>query len=90
MFFQDFAILPSGDETLVGERGITLSGGQKARVSLARMAYRSNIDVAVMDDPLSAVDASVASHLFEKCVCGFLKEKVRVKLCYCKVFKVLF
>ena len=72
--------MPSGDETLVGERGITLSGGQKARVSLARMAYRSSIDVAVMDDPLSAVDASVASHLFEKCVCGFLRKKVRLTL----------
>ena len=69
--------MPSGDQTLVGERGITLSGGQKARVSLARMAYRSNIDVAVMDDPLSAVDASVANHLFEECICDLLRKKVR-------------
>ena len=78
LIFQDFTSFPAGDQTLVGERGITLSGGQKARVSLARMAYRSDTDVVVMDDPLSAVDPSVADHLFEKCICGLLKKKVRV------------
>ena len=61
---------------MVGERGITLSGGQKARVSLARLAYRLNFDIAVMDDPLSAVDTVVANHLFEKCICGLLENKV--------------
>ena len=80
LIFQDFTIFPSGDQTLVGERGITLSGGQKARVSLARMAYRSDTDVVVMDDPLSAVDPSVADHLFEKCICGLLKKKVRISI----------
>ena len=73
---QDFSILPSGDRTLVGERGITLSGGQKARVSLARLAYRSDTDIVVMDDPLSAVDPSVADHLFQNCICDLLKDKV--------------
>ena len=62
---------------MVGERGVTLSGGQKARVSLARLLYCSDVDIAVMDDPLSAVDASVANHLFEECICGLLENKVK-------------
>jgi len=62
---QDIAKLCSGDLTLVGERGVTLSGGQKARVNLARAVYRY-ADVYLLDDPLSAVDTAVAMHLFEK------------------------
>ncbi len=54
-----------GDLTLVGERGVTLSGGQKARVSLARAVYRQ-ADIYLLDDPLSAVDTVVAKHLFER------------------------
>ena len=54
-----------GDLTLVGERGVTLSGGQKARVNLARAVYHQ-ADVYLLDDPLSAVDTAVARHLFEK------------------------
>lgn len=53
--------------TLVGERGATLSGGQRARVNLARAVYRQ-ADVYLLDDPLSAVDAAVSKHLFEKYV----------------------
>ena len=64
---QDFKQLPYGDLTLVGERGVTLSGGQKARVNLARAVYR-DADIFLLDDPLSAVDASVAAHLFNKFV----------------------
>ena len=55
-----------GDLTLVGERGVTLSGGQKARVNLARAIYRSDADIFLLDDPLSAVDAPVARHIFDK------------------------
>ena len=62
---QDIALLVDGDLTLVGERGVTLSGGQKARVNLARVIYH-DADIYLLDDPLSAVDAGVARHLFEK------------------------
>ena len=62
---QDLDLLPKSDLTLVGERGVTLSGGQRARVGLARAVY-STADVYLMDDPLSAVDTSVGRHLFDK------------------------
>ena len=64
-------MFPHGDMTLVGERGVTLSGGQKARVSLARAVYR-RADVYLLDDPLSAVDAAVSRHIFDRlgtCTC---------------------
>ena len=62
---QDIKVLVNGDLTLVGERGVTLSGGQKARVNLARAIYH-DADIFLLDDPLSAVDATVAQHIFEK------------------------
>ena len=68
---QDLEQLPHGDETELGERGVNLSGGQKARVCLARAVY-SQKDVTLLDDVLAAVDASVARHLFEKCIVGTL------------------
>jgi len=58
---------PSGDLTEIGEKGINLSGGQKARVALARAVY-SDADIFLLDDPLSAVDAKVAKRLFEDCI----------------------
>lgn len=63
----DFQQLPHGDKTLVGERGSGLSGGQRARVSLARAVYR-NASIYLLDDPLSAVDAHVGKFLFDECL----------------------
>ncbi|KAF8930478.1 Canalicular multispecific organic anion transporter 2 [Dissophora ornata] len=75
----DIAILPAGDLTEIGERGINLSGGQKQRVSLARAAYH-DADIYLMDDPLSAVDAHVDQHLWDAMIGpeGLLKNKTRV------------
>lgn len=73
----DFALLPHGDKTLVGERGKLLSGGQKARINLARCIYKQ-ADIYLMDDPLSAVDANVGKHLYEICIRNFLKDKMRL------------
>ena len=70
----DFEILDKGDETLVGERGITLSGGQKARVSLARALY-AEADIYLFDDPISAVDSKVARNIQEKCIKPLSKKK---------------
>ena len=64
-FMQDIAKLSDDDLTLVGERGVTLSGGQKARINLARAIYH-DADIYLLDDPLSAVDSAIAMHLFEK------------------------
>ncbi|KAF7283323.1 ATP-binding cassette sub-family C member 4-like [Rhynchophorus ferrugineus] len=74
---RDFEQLSHGDRTLVGERGAALSGGQRARVALARAVYRE-ADIYLLDDPLSAVDAHVAKHLFEGCVQGYLRGKTRI------------
>ncbi|XP_055536617.1 probable multidrug resistance-associated protein lethal(2)03659 isoform X2 [Wyeomyia smithii] len=74
---RDFQLLPQGDETIVGERGISLSGGQRARISLARAVYR-RADIYLLDDPLSAVDTHVGSHIFEQCIQDYLKDKVCV------------
>ena len=61
----DLSILPGGDETEIGEKGINLSGGQKQRVSLARAVY-NDADVYLLDDPLSAVDSHVGKHIFQQ------------------------
>ncbi|XP_054480100.1 ATP-binding cassette sub-family C member 4-like [Anoplopoma fimbria] len=74
---RDMELLPDGDLTLIGDRGATLSGGQKARVNLARAVYQ-DADIYLLDDPLSAVDAEVGRHLFEQCICGLLKNKPRI------------
>lgn len=59
----DLAMLPGGDLTEIGEKGINLSGGQKQRVALARAIY-SEADIYLLDDPLSAVDSHVGKHIF--------------------------
>ena len=62
---RDLKLLPFGDLSLVGERGVQLSGGQKARVTLARAIYRE-AGIYLLDDPLSAVDSHVANHIFNR------------------------
>ena len=74
---EDFQRFPNGDQTVVGERGAVLSGGQRARVSLARAVY-VDADLYLLDDPLSAVDYKVGRHIFEKCIKGLLGEKTRL------------
>ena len=75
----DLEILPAGDQTEIGEKGINLSGGQKQRVSLARAVY-SESDLLLLDDPLSAVDSHVGKHIFENVIGpgGLLRDKTRV------------
>ncbi|XP_066498772.1 multidrug resistance-associated protein 1 [Hoplias malabaricus] len=75
----DLEILPGGDATEIGEKGVNLSGGQKQRVSLARSVY-CDCAVYLLDDPLSAVDAHVGKHIFEKVIGpqGVLQGRTRV------------
>ncbi|KAK2954114.1 Multidrug resistance-associated protein [Blattamonas nauphoetae] len=70
----DFKTLSAGDQTAIGEKGVNLSGGQKARIQLARSIY-SDRDIYVLDDPLSAVDAHVGRYLMDECICKQLKGK---------------
>ncbi|CAH0600445.1 unnamed protein product [Chrysodeixis includens] len=74
---RDFTLFPHGDKTVVGERGVSLSGGQRARISLARAVYK-RADIYLLDDPLSAVDAHVGRHLFESCLVGYLRNTTRI------------
>ncbi|XP_012526577.1 multidrug resistance-associated protein 5 isoform X4 [Monomorium pharaonis] len=71
---EDINMLPGGDDTEIGERGVNLSGGQKQRVALAR-AYYASRDIYFLDDPLSAVDAYVGSYIFEKLILEALRNK---------------
>ena len=73
----DLQRLPDADMTLVGERGIILSGGQRTRVGLARALY-SDSDIYLFDDPLSALDTKVGYHIFKTCITGLLCDKTRL------------
>ncbi|KAK9321278.1 P-loop containing nucleoside triphosphate hydrolase protein [Lipomyces orientalis] len=73
----DISVLPAGDMTEIGERGINISGGQKSRISLARAAYFGS-DIIILDDVLSAVDPHVGRHLVDNCICGLLDGKTRL------------
>ncbi|KAJ3345476.1 hypothetical protein GGF32_008414, partial [Allomyces javanicus] len=75
----DLAVLPDGDLCLVGEKGVSLSGGQKKRLAIARAVY-SRHDVYLLDDPLSALDAQVGRQVFDACFGpnGLLKDKCRI------------
>lgn len=76
---RDLQHLSAGDATTIGERGINLSGGQRARLSLARCCYQAeSADVFLLDDVLSALDAAVGRRVFESCVCGLLRHKTRI------------
>ena len=70
----DLKSMAEGDMTEIGERGVTLSGGQKQRVNLARALY-ADMDIYLLDDPLSAVDAKVGQHIFNKYVQVMLRHK---------------
>ncbi|KAI5924764.1 P-loop containing nucleoside triphosphate hydrolase protein [Camillea tinctor] len=74
---QDLDMLPNGDATEIGERGITVSGGQKQRLNIARAIY-FDADIVLMDDPLSAVDAHVGRHIMDNAILGLLKDKCRI------------
>ncbi|XP_043071061.1 probable multidrug resistance-associated protein lethal(2)03659 isoform X2 [Drosophila grimshawi] len=77
MLDTDIERLQHGDATIVGESGVSLSGGQKARVSLARAVYRK-ADIYLLDDPLSAVDTQVGRLILHHCLNDFLSDKIRI------------
>ncbi|XP_063924996.1 probable multidrug resistance-associated protein lethal(2)03659 isoform X2 [Zophobas morio] len=70
----DISLFSHGDQTLVGERGAMLSGGQKARINLARAIYK-DADIYLLDNPLAAMDVSVAQQIFTQCILQYLKTK---------------
>ena len=78
---EDINRFANGDQTFVGEQGIVLSGGQRARVNLARAVY-ADADIYLLDDPLSAVDVKVGEHIFEQCVCKLLRNKIKILVTY--------
>ena len=73
----DLDILPAGDLTEIGEKGINLSGGQRQRINLSRAVY-ADLDIYIMDDPLSALDANVGKFVFDNVIGpnGLLNKKV--------------
>ncbi|KAG7924648.1 hypothetical protein KL925_005079 [Ogataea polymorpha] len=78
----DFSLLPAGDQTEIGERGVNLSGGQKARIHLARAVYhvygKEERNIILFDDILSAVDAKVGEEIMTRCIAGILRDKTRI------------
>ncbi|XP_062404090.1 ATP-binding cassette sub-family C member 8 [Sardina pilchardus] len=72
----DIDILPQGDQTEVGERGIILSGGQRQRIGVARALYQST-NVVFLDDPFSALDIHLSDHLMQEGILKLLREEKR-------------
>ena len=76
---RDLEMFANGDMMMVGENGICLSGGQKARIALCRACYAGkDKDVYLLDDPLSAVDQNVAKNIYDKCISQLLASKTRI------------
>ncbi|KAI8868431.1 P-loop containing nucleoside triphosphate hydrolase protein [Ramicandelaber brevisporus] len=75
---EDFRGFEQGDLTELAQRGSNLSGGQRARIGLARAVYNRDAELYILDDPLSAVDPHVARHLFRNVINGVLKGKTRL------------
>ncbi|KAK3198714.1 hypothetical protein Dsin_022129 [Dipteronia sinensis] len=71
---KDLEILSFGDQTVIGGRGINLSGGQKQKIQIA-LAPNQDVDIYLFDDPFSAVDAHTGSHLFKEVLLGILRSK---------------
>nr|AJA90787.1 cystic fibrosis transmembrane conductance regulator [Protopterus annectens] len=74
---EDIAVLPDNDKTVVAEGGVTLSGGQRARISFARAVYK-DADVYLFDSPFSYLDISTEKEIFERCVCKMMSDKTRI------------
>ncbi|XWS27996.1 hypothetical protein CRYUN_Cryun25bG0028200 [Craigia yunnanensis] len=74
---KDLEILSFGDQTVIGERGINLIGGQKQRIQIARALYQDT-DIYLFDDPFSVVDAHTGSHLFKEILLGILSSKTAI------------
>lgn len=80
LIYLKFAIIQTfseGDLTVIGDRGMTLSGGQKARICLARAMYQ-DFDIYLIDDPFASVDIHVGQHIYKKCILGLLKDKTKI------------
>ncbi|NBO38667.1 ABC transporter ATP-binding protein [bacterium] len=77
-FAPDLESLPGGLSTAVGERGVTLSGGQRLRVGLAQLSYFSEADALLLDDPLAALDSATAEALMASLICGLWAGKTRI------------
>jgi len=75
---QDLQILPGGDQVTIGSFGIRLSGGQRARVALARAAYMEQAEVVVMDDPFASVDIPTGTHICNELLLNFMKGRTRI------------
>lgn len=74
---RDLEIMKEGDLTVIGEKGVTLSGGQQARLGLARAVYQDK-DIYLLDDPISALDAHVRMNIMRNVLNGMLKDKTRI------------
>ncbi|XP_043470081.1 probable multidrug resistance-associated protein lethal(2)03659 isoform X1 [Leptopilina heterotoma] len=89
----DIAMFPDRDQTLIGEKGMTLSGGQRARINLARAVY-AEADIYLLDDPLSAVDTRVGRLIFQHCITEYLQGTTRILIThhfqYLKKFSNIF